>query len=74
MEHAHRHLRGFVTDLVAAAQQAKRVRADMPAAELAAFALGALEAAGTQTNKAATGRLVALVLDAMQPPKRSSRA
>ena len=74
MEHAHRHLRGFVTDLVAAAQQAKRVRTDVPAAELAAFALAALEATGAQTNKAATGRLVTLVLDAMQPPRRSSRA
>jgi AcrR family transcriptional regulator len=74
MQHAHRHLQSFVAELIGAAQQAGYARADLPAAELAAFALAALAAAATQTNKAAIGRLVTLVLDALQPGRKSSRA
>ena len=74
VQRAHSHLRGFVTHLVADAQRAQAIRTDIAAAELAAYALAALEAAGAQTNKATIGRLVTLVLDGMRPPTKSSRA
>jgi citrate lyase gamma subunit len=41
------------------------LRTDIPAAELSAFALGALDAATGARSKAAVRRLVELVLDAL---------
>jgi AcrR family transcriptional regulator len=75
--HARAHMRDFLARIIAEAAEVGVVRADVPADELAAYALAALDAAQTSTKKAATGRLLELVLSGLAPPKavrKSSRA
>lgn len=64
---AQTHLREFVTALVAEAAERGRVRDDVPAAELAAYALHALTAASSTTSRAALDRLVAVTVDGLRP-------
>jgi AcrR family transcriptional regulator len=65
--HAHDHLQQFVTDLVARAAVAGEVRADVAPAELATYAVHALDAAAALPSKAAVRRLVGVVLDGLRP-------
>jgi len=62
---AYRHLRQFLTELIAAAAADGKARSDVPAAELAQFCLHALGAAGQARSKAAVDRVAALALDAV---------
>ena len=55
-------LHTFLADLIAEAARAGAVRADVPAAELADYALGALSAAAGAASEAAVHRLVAVTL------------
>lgn len=71
--HARGHLREFFSGLIRRAQEAGQVRTDSPAGELAAYAIAALDAAAALPTKAATSRLIAVVLDGLAPT-RSSRA
>jgi AcrR family transcriptional regulator len=70
---ARGHLLEFFSGLIGRAQEAGQVRADSPAGELAAYAVAALDAASALPTKAATVRLIAVVLDGLAPTK-SSRA
>jgi AcrR family transcriptional regulator len=64
---AQQHLRDFVTELVAEAVAAGEVRTDVAPAELAAFCLHALTAAGALPSKAAVGRLVSVTMAGLGP-------
>jgi AcrR family transcriptional regulator len=64
---AHGHLRDFVAGLIGEAVAEGEVRGDVPAAELAAFCIHALSAAGTAPSRAAVGRLVDLAIAALRP-------
>ena len=55
---AHSHLREMVSDLIAQAAEAGEVRDDVAPAELAAYCLHAVGAAGGMPSKAAVRRLV----------------
>jgi AcrR family transcriptional regulator len=68
MAHAHEHLCGFISALIAEGAIAGELRDDVAAEELAAFSLGALAGAGRLPSKAAVRRLVAVSLDALRPP------
>jgi AcrR family transcriptional regulator len=59
---AYEQLTTLLRDLVAAAARAGQLRSDVPAAELARFALHALGAASELPGKAAVRRLVAVTL------------
>lgn len=61
------HLRAFVEDLVVAAAAAGQVRADVPAGELAVFALAAVQAANELPSRAAVDRLVATTVAGLVP-------
>ena len=63
---AHVRLNEFVTGLIREAVGRGEVRADVPAAELAAFCLHALTAAADLTSKAALDRLVTVALSALR--------
>jgi AcrR family transcriptional regulator len=63
VEAARKRLIGMITDLIADAARAGRVRDDTPPGELASYCLHALSAAGELPSKAATTRLVNLTLD-----------
>ncbi|GAA4911867.1 TetR/AcrR family transcriptional regulator [Streptomyces coeruleoprunus] len=67
VDRAHRHLADLVGGLLAEAAAEGDVRSDVPAAELAAYCLHALEAAGGLPSGAAVRRLVAVVLDGVRP-------
>lgn len=69
--HARAHLRGFLATLIEDAARAGAVRRDVPADELAGYALSALDGAALLTTKAATGRLLDLTLDALRPRGRA---
>jgi AcrR family transcriptional regulator len=69
--HGRAHLRGFLAHLIDAATGAGAIRRDVPADELAAYALAALDGAAHLTTKAATGRLLELTLDGMKPASRA---
>lgn len=72
---AEQRLHDFVRDLVADAARAGDVRHDVAAAELAAYALHALTAAGGLPSQAAVHRLVAVTLAGLAPtPPRSQPA
>jgi AcrR family transcriptional regulator len=68
--HARAHVQHLVTDLIRADVDARRVRADVPPAELAGYCLSALEAARGLRSKAAVRRLVGVVLDGVAAPRR----
>ncbi|WP_427890139.1 TetR/AcrR family transcriptional regulator [Kribbella sp. GL6] len=59
-QHAHDHLIEFV------AERLGDVRSDVPARELAAYAVHALDAAGAVPSKAAVRRLVAVTLSGLR--------
>jgi AcrR family transcriptional regulator len=65
---ARARLRAFVAGLIAEAARAGQVRADVPAEELADYALGALSAAGGTTSEAAVERLVEVTLAGLRRP------
>jgi AcrR family transcriptional regulator len=64
---ARRRLHVFVGDLLAAAARAGAVRGDVPADELAAYCLHALEAAGTLPDGESVHRLVGVTLAGLRP-------
>jgi len=66
--HAQQHLTDLIRDLLAQAAETGAVRDDIPAAELAAYCLHALGAAGNLPSKAAVRRLVAVTLAGLAPP------
>jgi AcrR family transcriptional regulator len=66
---AQRHLRDFVTDLIAQAAAVGDVRDDIGADELAGYCLHALTAANGLPSKAAVGRLVAVTLAGLRPER-----
>lgn len=68
MDHAQRHLRGFVRELVAEGAAAGAWRDDVSPDELAGFCLGALGVASSIRSKAAVRRLVEVTLDGLRPP------
>ncbi|MBX6751192.1 MAG: TetR/AcrR family transcriptional regulator [Micromonosporaceae bacterium] len=72
-EHVRRaqaHLRDFVAGLITEAATAGEIRTDIPPAELAAYCLHALTAAGVLPSAAAVGRLVDVTLTGLQPPQQ----
>jgi len=69
---AQRQLHDLVTSLVAEARDDGELRSDIPPAELAAYCLHALNAASNLPSKAAVDRLVAVTLDGLRSPNRSS--
>ena len=64
---AEQHLRRFIEQLIADAAAAGVVRNDTPPAELADYCLYALGAGRDAGSKAATDRLIALILDGLRP-------
>lgn len=63
---AQEHLSQFVASLIADAAGAGAVRQDVPAAELANYAVHALSGARTVSSKAAVQRLVAVTLQSLR--------
>ena len=61
MRHAHRHLHGFIRDLIADAAAHRAARTDIAAEELAHFAIAAAQGSAGQ-SKPAAARLVELIL------------
>jgi AcrR family transcriptional regulator len=66
---ARQHLHELVTALLSDGVRAGHVRDDVPADELAAFCLHALDAAADLRSKAAVRRLVAVTLAAVHPAR-----
>jgi len=64
---AEKQLRALVQHLIEASADQGHLRSDVDAAELTSFCLHALSAASTTASKAATERLVGLVLDGLRP-------
>lgn len=67
VDRAHQALTGLFGELLAAARDAGLVRDDVPPAELAAYCLHALGAAGSLQSEAAVRRLVALTMAGLRP-------
>lgn len=65
--HAQQQVRHMIRDLLAEAAAAGEVRRDVAPAELAAYCVHALGAAGTLPSKAAVRRLVAVTLAGLRP-------
>jgi len=65
---AHRHLRDFIRDLLAAAVATGDVRDDVSPDELATYCLSSLASAGSLPSKAAVRRLVIVTLAGLRPP------
>ncbi|HEX9888278.1 MAG TPA: TetR/AcrR family transcriptional regulator [Nitriliruptorales bacterium] len=63
---AEKQLHDLVRTLIEAAAQDRQVRSDITPGELSTFCLHALSAASTARSKAATHRLVGLVLDGLR--------
>jgi AcrR family transcriptional regulator len=66
---ATNHLHAMVRELVADAAATGDTRDDVSPDELATYCLHALEAAGGLRSKAAVGRLVAVTLTGLRPPR-----
>jgi hypothetical protein len=64
---AHQHLTRLMEDLLGQAARNGDVRDDIAPAELAAYCLHALAAAGTLRTAAAVGRLVTVTLAGLRP-------
>lgn len=69
---AQQQLHNLVTSLVAEAGEVGDLRSDVPAAELAAYCLHALNAASSLPSEAAVDRLVAVTLGGLRSPNGSS--
>jgi AcrR family transcriptional regulator len=67
--HAEKHLRTFVSDLLAEGVAAGEVRDDVDPDELAGYCLHALAAAGGLTSEAAVRRLVRVTVDGLRPSR-----
>lgn len=67
---AEQQLLGFVSDLIAAGARAGELRDDTEPGELASYCLHALGAAGSLTSAASVGRLVAVTMAGLHPPRR----
>jgi AcrR family transcriptional regulator len=65
---AEHQLRDFVRDLLRAGAASGEVRDDVAPEELASYCLHAVAAARSLPSKAAVHRLVAVILDGLQPP------
>lgn len=65
--HAQEQLRHMIRDLLAEAAAAGEVRGDVAPAELAAYCVHALAAAGALPSKAAVRRLVTVTLGGLRP-------
>ncbi len=63
---AHDHLQDFVSDLIAQAAADGEARTDVSPAELAAYCIGGVNAATGLPSKAASRRLVGIVLDGLR--------
>lgn len=66
---AHQHLEQLLADLLAQGAAEGAVRDDVPPAELAAFCLHALSAAGAARSAAALGRLVDVAVRGLAPDR-----
>lgn len=66
---AHEHLARFLEGLLAEATKAGAVRDDVPPGELAGYCIHTLTAASGLPTKAAVGRLVAVTLAGLRPPR-----
>lgn len=69
-QHAEHTLHRFVSGLIHEAAAAGDMRSDIPADELAHFALASLSAASRLSGRPAVKRLVAVALDGMRKPDR----
>jgi AcrR family transcriptional regulator len=67
VKRAQQRLRGLLRDLIAEGAQAGELRSDVPADELAAYALHAVTAAGHLPSKAGLQRLVEVTLSGLRP-------
>lgn len=70
---AQDHLRSFLTELIHKGADGTVFRTDVPAEELAAFCLHALESAEDLTSHDAVSRLVRVTLDALQSSQSPAR-
>ena len=70
---AQQQLHDLITSLVNDAGEGGELRGDVPPAELAAYCLHALNAAGGLPSQAAVDRLVAVTLGGLRSPNASSR-
>ena len=66
---AHQQLTRLLEDLLGQAARSGDVRDDIPPAELAAYCLHALAAAGTLRTAAAVRRLVTVTVAGLRPPR-----
>jgi AcrR family transcriptional regulator len=67
VDHARRHLRDFLRDLLAEGARAGDLRDDVPPDELAGYVLSALSAAADLDSDAAVRRLVTVTLSGLRP-------
>ena len=67
--HARQHMQVFLARLIAEAQATGEARSTADAAELAVYCLAALDGAAALASKAATSRLIGLVLETLAPDK-----
>jgi AcrR family transcriptional regulator len=68
VQQAARHLRTFLSELIADGVTAGDIRSDIPADDLAGFALHATTAAAGARSRQAVDNVVALTLAGLQPP------
>jgi AcrR family transcriptional regulator len=66
---AHQHVSALIRDLIVECAKAGVVRKDVPAEELASFCLHALTGASWIRTRAAVGRLVAVTMGGLRPPR-----
>lgn len=67
--HADNHLRALIEQVIADAARQGKVRADASPAELSRFAVAALSAADVAHSRAATRRVVTMILQALEPAR-----
>jgi AcrR family transcriptional regulator len=67
--HAQRHLSALIRGLIVECAKAGAVRKDIPAEDLAPYCLHALSGASLLRSKTAIGRLVAVTMAGLRPPR-----
>lgn len=67
---AQQHLSAFLEEMLAGGAKSGQLRGDVPPAELAAYCLHAVSAAGSLTSKSAVHRLVGVILAGLRPDPR----
>ena len=69
IDDAHAELAALLASIIAEGVAVGKVRADVPAAELAQFCLSAMSAGGSLNDPAALHRLVEVTLSGLRPPQ-----